>query len=115
MDKNGFLERLFTMFPLNFNENNIPYWSEAYENVLSSPRINYDKLFRFMITEHTNMSSAPSPKWFADNRANYIEKDERPATIRHLEEIRQTAEPMPEDFKEKMRMLKEKVTMMGGY
>ena len=110
MDRNGFIERLFTMFPLNFNENNIPYWSEAYESVLTGS-INYDKLFHFMIMEHNNMSAAPSPKWFADNRSSYIERDERSAAIRHIEEIKETAEPMPEYIKVRMEELKKKMSM----
>ena len=60
MDRTSFLERLFTMFPMNFNENNIPFWTEAYENALSSSKINYDTLFRDMVMNWESMSSAPS-------------------------------------------------------
>lgn len=111
MDRTAFLERLFTMFPLNFNENNIPYWMEAYEAVLNSSMINYDKLFKFMIMEHNNMSAAPSPKWFADNRSSYIERDERCQAVRQMEEIKQDSVPMPEDFKIRMQALKQKLSM----
>ena len=110
MDRTAFLERLFTMFPLNFNENNIPYWSEAYESVLIGS-INYDKLFKFMITEHNNMSAAPSPKWFSDNRTNYIVKDDLSPALRHMEEIKQDSVPMPESFKLRMEELKKKMSM----
>ena len=110
MDRNEFIERIFTMFPLTFNENNIPYWTEAYESVLIGS-INYDKLFHFMIMEHNNMSAAPSPKWLNDNRSSYIERDERSAAIRHIEEIKQDAVPPPETFKLKLAELKKKMSM----
>ena len=111
MDKTAFLKRLFAMFPMNFNENNIQYWIEAYESAFGNSKINYDKLFHFMIAEHNNMSSAPSPKWFLENKSMCIEKDERSAAIRHIEEIKETAVPMPEDFKIKMEALKQKLSM----
>lgn len=113
MDKTSFLERLFAMFPMNFNENNIPFWIEAYETAFGSSRIDYNKLFQFMIAEHSNMSSAPSPKWFRDNKASCVIKDDTCAAIQHLEEIKNDPLniPMPEDFKIKMEALKQKLSM----
>ena len=111
MDKNGFLQRLFAMFPMNFNENNIQYWIEAYEAAFGNSRINYDKLFHFMIAEHNNMSSAPSPKWFKDNKSSAIEQDDRCEALKHIEEIKKDCVPPPPELKAKMAALKEKMGM----
>ena len=111
MDRTTFLEKLFRMYPANFNEFNIPDWFEAYELILSSPRINYDKLFTLMIKTWTSTTNAPHPQWFEANVSSAIERDERCSAVRHIEEVKRTAEPIPEHVKMKMEELKRKMAV----
>ena len=57
------------------------------------------------------MSAAPSPKWFADNRSSYIERDERCQAVRHIESIKEDSVPPPEFVKQRMEELKKKMSM----
>ena len=111
MDRTSFLEKLFRMYPSSFNEFNIKDWFDAYEQVLASPRINYDKLFTLMIKTWTSTTVAPHPQWFETNISNVIEKDDKCAAVRHIEEIQRTSEPIPEHVKIRMEELKRKMTL----
>ena len=111
MDRTEFLTKMFRMYPNSFNEFNIADWMEAYRAVLSDSRIDYERLFQTMIRKWNSTTVAPHPSWFDENVSASIVKDERNAAIRHIEEIKETAEPMPEDFKIRMQALKQKLSM----
>lgn len=111
MDRTEFLTKMFRMYPNSFNEFNIADWMEAYKAVLSDSRIDYERLFQTMIRKWNSTTIAPHPSWFDENVSTSIVKDERSAVMRHLEEIKETAVPMPEDFKIKMEALKQKLSM----
>jgi len=111
VDRVAFLSKMFRMYPMSFNEYNIEDWMEAYKSVLSNPKINYDNLFNLMIRKWNSTANAPTPQWFEENISQVIEKDERCAAIRHIEEMRETAEPMPEYVKVRIEELKKKMSM----
>lgn len=111
MDRTEFLTKMFRMYPNSFNEFNIADWMEAYKAVLSDSRIDYDRLFQTMIRKWSSTTVAPHPSWFDENVSTSIVKDESCTAIRHIEEIKKTAEPMPESFKARMEELKQKMSM----
>ena len=111
MDKNTFLEKLFRMYPVIFNEFNIPDWYDAYSDVLSVSGIDYDHLFRVMLLNWDDMRTAPSPKWFRQNHTASIKQDDRCEALKHIEEIKKDCVPPPPELKAKMAALKEKMEM----
>lgn len=112
MDKDEFLKRLFSMFPANFNENNMPYWLEGYETVFKGLRINYNKLFYTMLTQYDKTNTAPSPKWIKENLSGCIIPDDKCEAVRHIETLRrEEREPMPAHIKHKLEALKIKLAM----
>lgn len=111
MNKSEFLQRLFSMFPSNFNENNMGYWLKAYETVLCG-NIDFDKLFFIMISRYENICSAPSPKWLKDNLQDAIIKNKKSLALVHIENInREEREPMSEETKRKLNQLIQKMSM----
>lgn len=111
MDRTEFLNKFFKMYPTSFTEANIPVWWEIYEGILPVT-IDYNRLFNDLIMNWHTMGTAPSPNWFKENHLiTNAKKDERCAAIVHIEEIKRTAEPMPEDVKTKMRDLMNKLKM----
>lgn len=112
MDRTIFLEKLFSMFPMNFNENNTKYWVEAYETVFMNIKLDYERLFYIMITTYKYTNSAPSPQWFKENMSSCIIREEKSEALKHIEAIRnEKREEMPEDLKERLKRLKEKISM----
>lgn len=106
MDKSEFLKTLFSMFPMNFTEDNVKYWLKAYEAVLKVP-LDFDKLFFIMVSNYDKTNTAPSPKWFKENMSGAIKKNDKCSALIHIESIRnEEREPMPEDLKKKFEQLK---------
>lgn len=111
MDRTTFLQRVFLMYPANVNENNMPFWIQAYEHVLNQ-NINYDKLFNVMISKYEYTHTAPSPRWFKENLSDCIIRDDKCAALKHHEALKnEKYEPMPEHVKQKLEMLKKKLSM----
>ncbi len=111
MDRGNFLKKLFSMFPMNFNENNMGYWIEAYESVLDKP-IDFDKLFWVMVSNYEYTNSAPSPHWFKNNLSSCIIRNDKCPALMHIENLKkEKREPMPEDLKRKLEQLKKKLAM----
>lgn len=111
MDKSEFLHKLFSMFPMNFTEDNVNYWLEAYEAVLTVP-LDFNKLFLIMVSNYDKTNTAPSPKWFKENMSGAIKKNDKCPALVHIESIRQEErEPMPEELKKKFEQLKKKLSM----
>ena len=114
-EKNKFLEKLFRMYPLVFNEHNIPDWYGAYSEVLANSNINYNTLFKHFITNWNQMQTPPSPKWFKDNISVCIETPKCSMVVQELIKQRDNAVPMPPEFKKRMEELKKKITMGDKY
>lgn len=110
MDRTAFLEKFFKMYPSSFNENNIPVWWDIYEGILPI-NVDFDKLFHHLVTEWQSTGTAPAPTWFNDSHTVNSAKSNKCVALRHMEEIKQTAEPMPESFKLKIQELKQKMSM----
>lgn len=110
MDRTAFLEKFFKMYPSSFNENNIPVWWEIYEGILPV-NVNFDKLFYHLVTEWNSTGTAPAPTWFKESSTVNSAKNDKCSALIHAEEIKQTAEPMPETFKLKLAELKQKMSM----
>lgn len=111
MDRTEFLEKLFRMYPQIFNEYNTSDWCDAYESALSDVNIDYDHLFRVMIMNWEDMRKAPSPRWFRINHTASIKHDDRCAAVVHMEDIKKDSVPPPEHIKEKMELLRQKMSM----
>lgn len=114
-ERNKFLEKLFRMYPLVFNEHNIPDWYQAYSMVLRNENINYNLLFQLFIMNWSDMTKAPSPKWFQDMVPSCIETTIKSKAVLEIEKSRQGSVPMPPEFKKKMEELKKKITMGDKY
>lgn len=111
MDRAEFLHMLFSMFPMNFNEDNANYWLKAYETVLTVP-LDFDKLFLIMVSNYDKTITAPSPKWFKDNMSGAIKKNDKCPALKHIESIRdEEQEEIPEDIKKRLELLKKKLSM----
>ena len=114
-EKNKFLEKLFRMYPLVFNEHNIPDWYQAYSMVLWNENINYNLLFKNFVMNWSDMTKAPSPKWFQDIVSLCIETSTKPKAVVEMEKARQESVPMPEEFSKKLQALKRKMVMGEKY
>lgn len=111
MDRDSFLKKIFSMFPMNFNENNMGYWIEAYESVFDKP-IDFDKLFWVMVSNYEYTHTAPSPQWFKINLSSCIIRNDKSSALIHIENLKkEEKEPMPEDIKKKFEQLKQKLSM----
>ncbi len=71
MNKNEFLEKLFTMYPNSFAQNNAAVWGEAYKEVLTD-NIDFDALYKHVAANYAG-STIPKPAYLKDN-AVYIKK-----------------------------------------
>lgn len=111
MDRSEFLQRLFSMFPMNFSEGNVTYWMEAYEAILNVA-LDFDKLFFIMISNYDKTNTAPSPKWFKENMSGAIKKEDKCPALRHIENLQQEQlTPMPDDVRKRLECLKQKLAM----
>jgi len=61
MNREEFLEQIFTMFSVSFNNSNKQTWWNAYKKALS-PKLDYDNLFDSVLSEY-EQKTAPSPAW----------------------------------------------------
>lgn len=115
MDKDIFLQKLFRMYPLVFNEHNIPDWYGAYSAILVNPNINFQTLFKHFVTNWNQMQTPPSPKWFKDNVSVCIETPNCSMVVKEIIKQRENAVPMPPEFKKRMEELKKKMMMGDKY
>lgn len=73
MNRGEFLEKLFMLYPDSFSEKNKHVWLEAYKRVLQDPEIDYDKLFKTLLTEY-KFKAAPPTSWIWEQAKNCVVK-----------------------------------------
>lgn len=109
MNRGEFLTKFFNMYPNSFNDRNIGDWTDAYMLVLSD-RLDFDKIFHFMVRNYNETYKAPSPSWFK----SYIED----CKLKEHNKLKQ--EPailfdnagIPDHVKAKMQELKRKLKVV---
>lgn len=65
MNREQFLDALFTMFPRSFTDGNKQIWWDAYKKALSDV-IDYDDLYETLVS-HYDGKTAPTPAWLKKN------------------------------------------------
>lgn len=108
MDRNEFLSRIFKMFS-NFNDSNVEFWKPAYEEVLTEPNIDYEKLFKLMVTNWEQTYSAPAPKHFKGWKQDCIPKDDRCDALKNIEQMRENAAPPSPDVLARIEAMRKKM------
>lgn len=99
MIKKDFIDTIFAMYPSSFSAKTSEHWRRAYELALPD-KLDYEKLFDWMLVNYNSTSQAPSPaffsKWIADyqkaqNSRENIEQANRERKIQQ-ENLRKLAE-----------------------
>ena len=102
MDKKELLKNLLLLYPKGFNENNKQLWLDAYKEVIPENGIDFEKLYKLIITEHDSTAFAPSPKWVKELVTKVSVPKEK-----EIEQDKGELIPMPEWFrKQKKEFLK---------
>lgn len=112
MNKNEFLKNLFALYPNTFTEKSCASWKNAYELIFGNKRIDFEKLFETMAINYQSTVVPPSPAWFKEHLSECIIKPDKCAALRNIENMKnEECIPMPESFKEKMKVLIAKATI----
>lgn len=112
MNRDDFLQNLFSMYPNTFTEKNLRTWHKAYCIVFGNKKINYDKLFEIYVTSYQNTSIPPAPAWFKEHISTCAIKPDICAALKHNMEIKQEGgTPPPAHIKQKLTKLLKKVSM----
>ena len=112
MNRDTFLQSLFSMYPNTFTEKNLQTWHKAYCIVFGNKKIDFDKMFELYVTNYQNTNTPPAPAWFKEHLNECIIKPDKCAALRNIENMKnEECIPMPESFKEKMRALIAKATI----
>jgi hypothetical protein len=110
MNRNELLKNIVLLYPKSFNENNHQIWLDAYKEVIPAIGIDFRKLYKIMITEHSSTAFAPPPAWFKDLISKVTipkEEEEKEAEGERI--------PMPEWFKTGKADLLRKVSIGKSY
>ena len=110
MNRDSFLQNLFSMYPNTFTEKNLQTWHKAYCIVFGNRKIDYDKLFEVYVTNYQNTNTPPAPAWFKEHLKECVIKSDKCAALIEIEKMQENAVPMPEDFKEKLKFLMAKTS-----
>ncbi len=73
MNREAFLDKIFTMYQRSFTNDNKQEWWNAYKRALSED-IDFDHLYTTMILEY-DQKTAPTPAWL-NARASFIARKE---------------------------------------
>lgn len=113
MNRDSFLQSLFSMYPNTFTEKNLQTWHKAYCIVFGNRKIDYDKLFEVYIVNYQNTNTPPAPAWFKEHLSECLIKPDKCAALRNIENIKNDKEcvPMPESFKKSLKLLMGKTAL----
>lgn len=107
MDRQQFLENLFLMFPMTFNEFNVSLWRAQYEQKLRED-IDFQELFNTFMDEHKSVTVAPTPTFLRDfaKSRNLI-----PIKNNVVDYKPSNCAPPPKEWYEQYEKLKKKLSM----
>ena len=106
MNRDNFLQNLFSMYPNTFTEKNLKMWHKAYCIVFETKKIDYDKLFEIYATSYQNTNIPPAPAWFNEHIGECIIRPDKCAALIHMDKIKQEGSvPPPKEFKENLKNL----------
>lgn len=112
MNRDEFLQNLFSMYPNTFTEINLQTWHKAYCIIFGNKKIDYDKLFEIYVTNYQSVSTPPSPAWFKENLSTCIIKPDICAALKHSIEIKKDGgTPPPPYIKQQITKLLQKVSI----
>lgn len=112
MNRDNFLQNLFSMYPNTFTEKSLQTWHKAYCIVFGNKKINYDKLFEVYVTNYQNTVVPPAPAWFKEHMSDCIIRPDKCATLREIEKMKnEDCVPMPEEIKQKLKLLMTKTAV----
>lgn len=112
LTRDEFLKRLFLMYPQNFTKNNASIWREAYEIVLDDEKLDYDRMFRLMVSGYKSIALPPPPSWFEPYKDQCKQQQRNKALEKIAELKKQGGCPPPQKFKEAADKLRRKVEAM---
>lgn len=112
MNRDDFLQNLFSMYQNTFTEKNLHTWHKAYCIVLRNKKIDYDKLFEIMATRYQNTSIPPAPAWFKEHLSDCIIHPVQCKALQHIMQLQQQyISPPPPYIREQLTKLIKKMSM----
>lgn len=106
MNKDDFLQHLFSLYPNTFTEKNLRTWHKAYSIVFGNKKIDFNKLFEVYVTSYQSTAIAPAPAWFKEHLSDCIIRPDKCAALVHIDKIREEGSvPPPKEFKEAIKNL----------
>lgn len=112
MNRDDFLQNLFSMYPNTFTEKNLQTWHKAYCIIFGNKKIDYNKLFEIYVTNYQSISIPPSPAWFKDwISLCTIRSDICPALKHNIEINQEGGTPPPPYIKQQITKLLQKASI----